>query len=479
MNHSIPRLPAVVLLGALLAGPAAARGLRSTVLVLESVVGAGNHEPATALPLAEALVRLGELPRAAAVLESVKDPSSQEKVQQILKKLAAIEAVRDEVPVLPLVLVQAYDPRLPAPDAADVSEIMEIFVHLLKTKLGDGVRVQVEDRKVRSLEELFASSKHAEDEDFRKEVAFQYELARGASSPRFTDSVQRDVRVGFLKQWPLNSLNSMMAGAGSKSYDEFHDRLIAVYHEKIEWLKGLRTPGGAPVLRVPLEPMQSEIHWRGLLAAQDEFDILITNTFILLDDTRAPFPHSVLKHAKIGGAASRSPRRKAMDGQSLLVNVFEELGDVEGIRVPGPPIDRALRNKLIGANLLAHEFGHAYFRIPDVYDHPEDCLMNSSGHTLDHRAAFFALMRTEAPCRKCEPYLMVKMAQSAARRMQTLDCPGLAAQMYFMALATMPERVLEGPEFYRSLVEESRGAFLESEHEKGMELLVRYDATVK
>jgi len=90
-----------------------------------------------------------------------------------------------------------------------------------------------------------------------------------------------------------------------------------------------------------------------------------------------------------------------MAGFSILVNVFEDFGGIPSICTPFKNSEHSLRNKVIGAVLVAHELGHALYEIPDVYDHGDACLMNSSVHSLNNRQAYELMTEAMSHCPKC------------------------------------------------------------------------------
>jgi hypothetical protein len=178
------------------------------------------------------------------------------------------------------------------------------------------------------------------------------------------------------------------------------------------------------------------------MSTQTDYDIVVTNSLIVYDKFTRPYPHTVLKHAKVGGGAFESPGRRVLDGHSMVVNFLEDSGAVPELSGDLQGLSRSERNKILAGFLFAHELGHAFFFIPDVYDHGDDCLMNSSFENLSHRKGYELLTRSRNPCRPCGPYVAAKEQALAAERALARRDPA-ATGAHFEKAAELTPRWLD------------------------------------
>lgn len=245
-----------------------------------------------------------------------------------------------------------------------------------------------------------------EDPRCRSELAARY---RGTGPAELSPYRARAIR--FFRKWSLESLQGFLTEAEraqAKTYEDIYEVYAARYVARVDQLRALRTSGGGPLVEPERSTDRSFVAWICALELQPDFDVIITNTFILSDLLTEPHPHSVFGKAKIGGIAARADNRRALGGQALLATTFAidtpipELNELDG-----KPASPALRARLLGAYLLAHEIAHATFGIPDVYDHPKGCLMTSRpGATyLDGLEEIDA---HPTPCPKCRPYVQAR-----------------------------------------------------------------------
>ncbi len=239
-----------------------------------------------------------------------------------------------------------------------------------------------------------------------KQFAARY---RGTGSKELTPHKEKALK--FFRRWSIESLRGFApeeSRAQILSYEDVYELYAHHYVDKIEQMKALKTPAGTPLLEPNASWDRSFVAWLCALQRQDDFDVLITNTFIVSDLLTEPHPHSVFGKAKIGGIAAPSEARHALGGQALLATTFgvdTEIPELNEIANKKPTLQQ--RARLLGAYLLAHEIAHAVFGIPDVYDHPLGCLMTSRpGATyLD---GLEELDAHPLPCEKCRPYVKAR-----------------------------------------------------------------------
>lgn len=255
-------------------------------------------------------------------------------------------------------------------------------------------------------------------------------------------AAHREEAMKFLKKWPLESLKGFVNPedrAQIRSYDDIYALYARRYVAQIDTIKRLRTPAGTPLLEPERSYERSFVAWLCALKTQSDFDVLVTNTFIVSDLLTEPHPHSVFGKAKIGGIATQSPHRTALAGEALLATTFgidttiPELNELNG-KVPS----LEERARLLGAYLLAHEIAHSVFGIPDVFDHPAGCLMTSRpGATyLD---GLKELDAHPTPCPKCRPYVEARAAYEKGLTELEAGHAAAASQAFLRSVQLTPE----------------------------------------
>jgi hypothetical protein len=201
---------------------------------------------------------------------------------------------------------------------------------------------------------------------------------------------------------------------------------------------------------------------------QNQYDIVFTNGLIIYDHLSEPYPHAISKHAKVGGASFISPKRTVLDGRSLMVNIFEEYGNIQGICNSIEKSSKELKNKILGGLYFAHEFGHAFYMIPDVYDHGDTCLMNSSFQNLDNVKGYNLLISDLSACHKCKPWLIAKEAIiEAGLAYKNLDY-NRAAKLYINGANETPKLVDGRYELYiKGIYEKALISFQKANNKEG------------
>lgn len=229
----------------------------------------------------------------------------------------------------------------------------------------------------------------------------------------------RQKAIAFLERWPLDALLGFVDPADRpaiKTHQDIYELYVRRYVATVDAMKGLKTPAGTPLVQPGTSAQRSFVAWMCAMQRQQDFDVILTNGFILADLSTEPHPHAVFGKAKIGGIAAKSPARRALGGQALLATTFgidtklkefDELG--------GAPASFEERAKILGAYLLAHEVAHALYGIPDVFDHPPGCLMTSRPGAT-YRDGLAELEAHPEPCPKCRPYVEARSLQDRGRK---------------------------------------------------------------
>jgi hypothetical protein len=228
----------------------------------------------------------------------------------------------------------------------------------------------------------------------------------------------KDRAVKFFERWNLDSLQTFIEPehrANVRSYGDLHEHYMRRYLATVAKLSEMQTPRGTPLIQLGGVHWRSHAAWSCASGQQRDFDVLITNTFILADLLTEPHPHTVFGKAKVGGIAGPNPHRTALGGQALVASTFAIDTSIEFLsELGGKPIGIKERSEILGAYLIAHEIAHAIFGIPDVFDHPSECVMTSRpGET--YREGLEVLKAHEGPCPRCRPYVQARSALDKGR----------------------------------------------------------------
>jgi hypothetical protein len=345
-------------------------------------------------------------------------------------------------------VIRAFDMRLPVLSDDDLEMVLKEAKRIISIKLGNGIKINFRDNGIIPLEDLFKDKSYRKVHFYKKLSAWQYDMNQGENLPLFKKRVFKKRIIRFLRQWDINSLKDFFPDKAISSYEDVFYNLMSVYHSKIKWLKTLKITDNEKLVIEPLPPYQSFVEWLSYMWNQNQYDIVFTNGLIVYDHLSGPYPHAICKHAKAGGAAFISPNRTILDGRSLMVNIFEEYGNIQGICNSIEKSSKELKNNILGGFFLAHEFGHAFYVIPDVYDHGDTCLMNSSFQNLDNVKGYNLLISNLSTCSKCKPWLIAKeYIIEAGLAYKNLDY-NRAAELYIKGANETPKLVDGNYELY-------------------------------
>ena len=339
-----------------------------------------------------------------------------------------------------LEVVRSFDERLPFLSDSDMAAVLAEGQAVIAAKLAGDVSLSFRDNGRLSAAALFQEVPYQSTDFYRSIAPFRYDFRRGRASPMYRSVAYRRSLDAFLRAWSLPALAKFFPKDRVRTYAEAADATLRVYHEKLDWLKTLKAPDGSPLLQRPAVPYQSYTEWLAMMRAQKRFDVVFTNTLVVLDTANNPYPHSITKHAKVGGSSFDSPARTVMGGRSVMVNTLEEFGGIAGISRERK-VSPDKRNKLVGAVLFAHEFAHAFYLIPDVYDHPASCLMNSTMENLDMEKAYELLWSDRKPCPLCRPYVHSKTLEIRAVALLKSGNYARAGELCLEAARTLPQKL--------------------------------------
>ena len=338
-------------------------------------------------------------------------------------------------------VIRAFDMRLPVLSDDDFGAVLIEAKRIISAKLGNKIKINFRDNGIILLDDLFKDKSYRKVNLYKKLSTWRYDLNQGEKLSLLNTKKFKKYIIKFLRQWDINSLRDFFPDKAIRNYEDVFYNLMNVYHSKVKWLKTLKINDYENLVIEPLPPYQSYIEWLGYMWNQNQYDIVFTNGLIIYDHLSEPYPHAISKHAKVGGSSFFSPKRTVLGGRSLMVNIFEEYGNIQEICNSPEKSSKELKNKILGGFYLAHEFGHAFYMIPDVYDHGDTCLMNSSLQNLDNVKGYNLLISDLSACHKCQLWIIAKESIiKAGLAYKNLDY-NRAAELYIKGANETPKLV--------------------------------------
>lgn len=252
----------------------------------------------------------------------------------------------------------------------------------------------------------------------------------------------REPAISFFRRWELDALKGFVepeARDRIKSFDDIYEVYEKRYVSTVERLKSFKTPKGTPLASPDRSRERSYVAWTCALSVQDQYDVVLTNTFIMADLLTEPHPHAVFGKARIGGIAGPSAARAGLGGQALLATTFGIDTQIAMLsELGGKPASLDERARILGSYLLAHEIAHAVFGIPDVFDHPEGCLMNSRPGST-YREGLQELDQHPEPCEKCRAWVEARASLERGRQLHEAGEDKLALEALAQASKQTPK----------------------------------------
>jgi len=288
-----------------------------------------------------------------------------------------------------------------------------------------------------SVDRFLAKAPVESSERCRKNLQHRY---RGTGLSEF--SSRRDKAIQFLKRWPLKSLTVFVDAKNpeaKKNYGNLYEYLAKKYVNTVEQLKSARTSTGTPLVEPNKTARRSFAMWFCALSEQTDYDVIITNTFIMADIMTEPHPHAFMGRAKIGGIAGPNQHRKALGRSALLATTFGIDTHIDWLsELSGTPATEAERASILGDYLLAHEIAHAVFGIPDMFDHPSECLMTSRPDET-YRQGLKLLQENIGACPRCRKWVKARAYLDKARAELVRDRPKTALRYLARASSRTPK----------------------------------------
>gem|GEM_PF-3758338 len=207
----------------------------------------------------------------------------------------------------------------------------------------------------------------------------------------------------FYRQFDLKELLGFLPPekAAGATLADFHRYLMQTWEMKLAKFKALQYQGKS-VFTPEQSPWQLASNWMEVFRRQRGYDFMLTNTAIFYDLLDNPYPHTIFKHAKMGGMGEKSPHAPNGRGHAAMASLVG-FTNIEYLHEADLPAEEAAEG--LGAVLMAHELGHMLFELEDYYDHPRDCLMNTPPAALGYHDAWVALNPAHRVCPKCRPLI--------------------------------------------------------------------------
>jgi len=377
----------------------------------------------------------------------------------------ALYADEAEEYTVKLNVIRAFDYNLPVIADEDFYQILAEALRVINAGFLSGINLEFVDNGEVSIQDFFSSCDYRETEYYRSLAELRYDLQE---PPDFSKSKYREALLEYLSLWDIELLRGFYPDKSIETYDDFYELLTETYTEKMEYLRDLAGAGGSPVI-TPGKDYHSRAGWTARMRSEKKYDIVITNALIAADIISRPNIRSILKDAKIGSEGFLSPELKPFSGMSLMVNIIEYYGGLEGIS-PKADIPRELKNRIIGVCSLAREFGHTFFRIPDVNDHPPGCLMNTGFHAVDDAEAYRKLSEALEPCAECHPWIEAKRRVIIGEYYDDLGEYDFAGTAYISALGRTPSNINgDYSDYRRHLLIRAREAYKKAGYSKGVD----------
>ncbi|MEZ4270689.1 MAG: tetratricopeptide repeat protein [Myxococcota bacterium] len=221
-----------------------------------------------------------------------------------------------------------------------------------------------------------------------------------------TDKIQR-----FLKRWKLDELRAYFPEDQRNKltdYQKVSAALIDEFARKLATIAAIHLGNGESLLSPEKIEQRSYVRWICAMRHQDEADLILTNAFILYDLGAEPYPHSIFAKNKVGGASLKSTKRQAIRGRAVVASTFSMVTDLPFFREEGADkLTAGQRLSVIGTFIVAHELGHAIFKIPDFYNHPKECLMTTQYET-GYVSGYRDVLQNPGECSQCLPYVQAR-----------------------------------------------------------------------
>ncbi len=310
----------------------------------------------------------------------------------------------EHMPPVRLSVVRVLDADFQPISDADVKTIFASAKRMYAMKFGVD-NVTFIDEGTLSIEKFFGTYLQKDGPVYRAKNEKRFRVGEKNDFSKYGKEI-----LAFLKNWPVEELQAFLPESERSKYDSYekiHAQVIRQMKDKIAEIAAMKA-GGKPLLRPEKAEFRSFLNWLTALENQDRYDLVLTNTFILYDDMAHPAPHSIFSKCKVGGVSHKNDKRTTLGGRVIMGSTFgmdTDLAFFKEYKNEKPETD--LRNKVTGAYIIAHELGHALFKLPDRYDQGPTCIMNNN-KDIDYFEGYAHLMKEPHPCNGDLPWLKAR-----------------------------------------------------------------------
>lgn len=239
----------------------------------------------------------------------------------------------------------------------------------------------------------------------------QFEPQRVRPDGRMPRDIPKGDVLRFLNRWDVEALRAFFPEelrANLTSYNAIYEALMDELTRKLKLIASFKLPNGKSLLDPSTLDQRSYVRWICAVRYQNRADLVLTNAFLLYDLGSEPYPHSIFAKNKVGGASLHSETRTAIANRAVIASTFSMSTSLDFFREEGiETLQEDQRLAVIGTFIVAHELGHALFKLPDFYNHPKECLMTTKYET-GYVSGYHNIKRYPGACTQCTPYVVAK-----------------------------------------------------------------------
>lgn len=249
--------------------------------------------------------------------------------------------------------------------------------------------------------------------------------------------------INYLKKWKVEEIQGFFPKNERSRYDSYekiYNGIVTQMRAKIDQISKIKV-NGKSILRPGKATYRSFMNWLAVLENQDEYDFVLTNTFILFDDISQPQPHGIFHKCKVGGVSTGNTHRHTLEDRVIMTSTFGMDTNIPFfMERKDEKFSRKDRNEVIGGFIIAHELGHAIIKLPDQYSHPPECLMNNNKE-ITYKEGYELLKKNAGPCPVCRKWLDARSLFYDAEWYFSKKQWRKAVELYMQVIKSTPKNV--------------------------------------
>lgn len=346
-------------------------------------------------------------------------------------------ADKDYVPDIELNVIRVIDRDFRDITDKDLKQILDTAKSMYKDKFGFD-NVSFKDTGSVEIGKFFSEYLDKSGEVYRSKDKRRFIYGKQNDFEKHKKSILK-----FIRQWKLEELQGYFPEnerAEYDSYEKIYQGLARQMQQKIDYIGSIKLDGKS-ILDKSKREYRSFLNWLTVLENQNKYDLVLTNTFILYDDISQPSPHSIFSKCKVGGVSHKNNHRLPLDGRVVMGSTFGMDTNIAFFAEEGrAKVDRKERNEVTGAFVVAHELGHALFKLPDHYNHGPECLMNNNKE-ISYKEGYELLITHKGKCKRCEKWLTAREAFWQAEKFFNEQKWQQAIDKYVFVIKNTPKNV--------------------------------------